>query len=106
MLRNEGGNASHWLTVSLRGTQSNRPGIGAVVTIDDEQGRLQSGICSTASSYQSASDRRVHFGLGGAKTVRRVEVRWPSGVQQVLKDVGIDRIVEIVEPVAANQKAP
>ena len=98
LLRNEGGNASHWLTVSLRGTQSNRPGIGAVVTIEDEQGRVQSGICSTASSYQSASDRRVHFGLGDAKTLRRVEVRWPSGVQQVMKDVGIDRIVEIVEP--------
>ena len=98
LLRNEGGNANHWLTVSLRGTRSNRDGIGAVVGIVDEQGRAQSGICSTASSYQSGNDRRVHFGLADAKTVRRIEVRWPSGTVQMLKDIAVNRILEIVEP--------
>jgi hypothetical protein len=98
LLRNDGGNLNHWLSVSLRGTRSNRPGIGAIVTVVDEQGRAQSGICSTASSYQSASDRRVGFGLGDAKIARRVEVRWPSGTVQELKDVSVDRILEIVEP--------
>jgi hypothetical protein len=98
ILRNDGGNANHWLTVSLRGTRSNRYGIGAVVSVVDEHGRTQSGICSTASSYQSGSDGRVHFGLAGAKTVRRVEVRWPSRTLQVLKDIAADRILEIVEP--------
>jgi len=98
ILRNDGGNANHWLTVSLRGTRSNRHGIGAIVSVVDEHGRTQSGICSTASSYQSGSDGRVHFGLAGAKTVRRVEVRWPSRTLQVLKDIAADRILEIVEP--------
>jgi len=98
LLRNDGGNVNHWLSVSLRGTRSNRPGIGAIVTVVDEQGRARSGVCSTASSYQSASDRRVAFGLGDAKIARRVEVRWPSGTVQEFKDVPVDRILEIVEP--------
>jgi hypothetical protein len=100
LLRNEGGNASHWLTVALRGTRSNRQGIGAVVRVADDRGRAQSGISSTASSYQSASDQRVHFGLGDAKIARRVEVRWPSGTLQVLHDIAIDRVLDIVEPPA------
>jgi hypothetical protein len=98
LLRNDGGNANHWLTVSLRGTTSNRSGIGAIVSIEDERGRAQSGVSSAASSYQSASDHRVHFGLGDAKTVRRIEVRWASGTRQTLTDVQADRILEIVEP--------
>jgi enediyne biosynthesis protein E4 len=98
VLRNDGGNTNHWLTVSLRGTRSNRQGIGAVVTVVDHRGRAQSGICSTASSYQSASDRRVHFGLGDSKGAQRVEVRWPSGAVQVMTNVTADRILEIVEP--------
>ena len=102
VLRNEGGTANHWLTVSLRGTRSNRQGIGAIVRVIDERNRTQSGICSTASSYQSASDARVHFGLGDARTVRRVEVRWPSGATQVVEDVAVDRIIEIVEPPAPH----
>jgi hypothetical protein len=98
ILRNDDRHANRWLTVSLRGTRSNRGGIGAIVTVVDDQGRTQSGVCSTASSYQSASDRRVHFGLGGASGVQRVEVRWPSGTVQVLKEIAADRILEIVEP--------
>jgi hypothetical protein len=98
LLRNDGSNANHWLTVSLRGTRSNRQGIGAIVSVVDEDGLTQSGICATTSSYQSASDGRVHFGLAGAKTVRSVEVRWPSGAVQVLTGIAADRILEIVEP--------
>lgn len=100
ILRNDVGNAHHWLTVSLRGTRSNRDGIGAIVSVVDEDGRTRSGICSTASSYQSGSDRRVHFGLAGARMLRRVEVRWPGGALQVLTDIAADRILEIVEPPA------
>jgi enediyne biosynthesis protein E4 len=98
LLRNDGGNGAHWLSVSLRGTRSNRQGIGALVTIVDDAGRTQSGICTTASSYQSASDPRVHFGLGEAGKIRRLEVRWPGGAVQVLNDVAADRILELVEP--------
>ena len=105
LLRNDGGNGNHWLTVALRGTRSNRQGIGAVVRVVDDQGRAQSGISSTASSYQSASDARVHFGLGEAKTIRRVEVLWPSGTLQVLNGIAAGRVVEIVEPVPAVRAA-
>ncbi len=105
ILRNDGGNANHWLTVSLRGTRSNRPGIGAIVSVVGDDGRTQSGICSTTSSYQSASDSRVHFGLAGAKTVRRIEVRWPSGAVQVLNEIAVDRILEIVEPALKSAAA-
>lgn len=97
LLRNDGGNANHWLTVSLHGTRSNRQGIGAIVSVVDEHGVTQSGICSTTSSYQSASDNRVHFGLADAKTAQRVEVRWPSGAVQVLTGVGPNQVLEIIE---------
>lgn len=97
ILRNDGGNTNHWLTVSLRGSRSNRQGIGAIVTVLDEHRRTQSGVCSTASSYQSGSDPRVHFGLGAARTVRRLEVRWPSGTVQELKDIAASTIVEMSE---------
>jgi len=92
-----GASVNHWLTVSLRGTHSNRQGIGAIVSVVDEHGLTQSGICSTTSSYQSASDGRVHFGLADAKTVRSVEVHWPSGVVQVLKDLAANQVLEIIE---------
>ena len=98
VLRNDGGNARNWLTVSLRGTRSNRDGIGALVRIVDERGHEQTAMASAASSYQSSNDRRVHFGLGDAASVGRIEVRWPSGTVQVLENVQAGRNVEIVEP--------
>ncbi|WP_448990784.1 CRTAC1 family protein [Luteitalea sp.] len=69
------------LHVRLRGTTSNRGGIGAVVVLTDASGRTQRAIVSTASSYQSASDGRVHFGLG-TSSAHHLEVRWPSGIVQ------------------------
>lgn len=98
LLRNDGGNASSWLTVSLRGTRSNRDGIGALVTVVDRSGRTRSAMCSTGSSYQPASDRRVHFGLGAATAVQRLEVRWPSGARQVVEDVPAGQSLNLVEP--------
>jgi len=97
LLRNDGGGVNGWLIVSLRGTVSNRDGIGAVVTVVDDTGRTQSRISTTASSYQSSSDRRVHFGLGAAKRVRRLDVRWPAGITQTLENVAINHVLEIVE---------
>jgi hypothetical protein len=97
LLRNDAGDGNHSLSVKLRGTRSNRQGIGAIVTVVDEGGRTQAGVCSTASSYQSASDARVHFGLGKAMRALRVEVRWPTGTVQVLENIAADRILEVVE---------
>jgi len=97
LLRNDGGNRLGWLIVSLRGTVSNRDGIGAIVSIVGDTGARQTRICSTAASYQSASDRRVHFGLAGATRVRRLDVRWPSGISQTLENLPPNRVIEIVE---------
>jgi hypothetical protein len=48
--------------------------------------------------FMSSSDRRVHFGLGGEKSAASIEIRWPSGVVQTLKDVPADRILKVEEP--------
>jgi hypothetical protein len=97
LLRNDGAAGNHWLTVNLHGKTSNRQGIGATVTLVDDRGRAQSAVCSSASSYQSASDARVHFGLGDAATVKRMEVRWPSGAVQVVEGIAADRQIDINE---------
>lgn len=80
VLRNDA-SAGRSLLVRLRGTRSNRDGIGAILVLTDTRGRTQRAIASRASSYQSASDGRVHFGLG-AVPAHRLEVRWPSGIRQ------------------------
>jgi hypothetical protein len=82
----------HWLTVRLVGTRSNRDGIGAHVLVNGQTQNV-----TTAGSYLSASDKRVHFGLGDATRVR-MDVFWPSGVHQTLKDVAVDRILTVQEP--------
>ena len=83
---------AHWLTLTLVGTQSNRDGIGARVVVNGQTQNV-----TTAGSYLSASDKRVHFGLGTATTAN-VEITWPSGEQQVLKDVGADQLLTVREP--------
>jgi hypothetical protein len=88
---NRGGSA-HWLTISLRGTRSNRDGLGARVQVNG-----QTRFATTAGSYESANDKRLHFGLGTAKTAK-VEVLWPSGAHQVLNDVTEDQFLEVREP--------
>jgi enediyne biosynthesis protein E4 len=82
----------HWLTITLRGTRSNRDGLGARVLVDG-----QTRFATTAGSYESANDKRIHFGLGAAKTAK-VEVFWPSGEHQVLNDVAVDQFLEVREP--------
>ena len=90
-----GGN---WLMLDLKGAASNRTAIGAVVKLVEGSGRVQYNHVSTAVGYASASDRRVHFGLGPSRTVRAIEVRWPSGKVQVLENVEAGVILKITEP--------
>ena len=82
----------HWLVVKLRGTRSNRDGLGARVRVNG-----QTRFATTAGSYLSASDKRLHFGLGSAETAK-IEIRWPSGGQQIINDVHADQFLEVVEP--------
>ncbi|HLV87946.1 MAG TPA: CRTAC1 family protein [Candidatus Sulfotelmatobacter sp.] len=83
---------AHWLTISLRGTRSNRDGLGSRVIVNG-----QTRFATTAGSYESANDKRVHFGLGLAKTAK-VDVYWPSGIHQVLNEAKADKFLEIREP--------
>jgi hypothetical protein len=98
ILRNEGGNGNHWLAVNTVGTASNRDGIGAQLRLVGESGLEQFGLVTTTGSYQSASDKRVHFGLGPDKTARLLEITWPSGTVQKLENVAAGQILTVKEP--------
>ncbi len=95
---NRGGNGNHWLGVNTVGTRSNRDGIGARVRVIAESGFEQHGFVSTAGSYLSASDKRLHFGLGQDRRARLVEITWPSGLIQRVNDIAADRVLTVKEP--------
>jgi hypothetical protein len=98
ILRNVTSNNNHWVMFQLVGTKSNRMGIGAQIQVTTEDGMSQYDIISTSAGYGASRDPRAHFGLGALKTVKQLEVRWPSGVHQTLRDLPADQIHRIVEP--------
>jgi hypothetical protein len=97
ILMNHTKTGNHWLGLSLTGHKSNRDAIGAVVKVTTSDGSRWATV-TTCSSYLSSSDKRLHFGLGTAATAQSVEIRWPSGIVQTIKDVKGDRYVKIDEP--------
>jgi len=104
ILHNETPTQNHWLKVKLVGHKSNRDAIGAEVKLVTAKGQ-QCATVSTAGSYLSASDKRIHFGLGSESSAQSVEIRWPSGITQTLKNVSADQILTVDEPsAAAGQK--
>ena len=96
LLRNDGGNANHWLTVRLIGTKSNRDGTGASLKLTSE-GFVHVEQAKGGGSYMSASDPRIHFGLGKRKKIDSLEITWPSGQIDRLTDVPIDQIIAVKE---------
>jgi hypothetical protein len=98
VLRNVSTNQNHWLLVQLVGSRSNRSGLGAQLRVVDGAGRTQWNHSTSSVGYASSSDSRVHFGLGDSRTVRELEVRWPNGARQVLRNIKVDRIVTLQEP--------
>lgn len=98
VLRNEGGDANGWIGLKLRGTRSNRDGIGAHVKLTSASGRVQYGMVTTTASYQSAQDKRLYFGLGAETGVRNIAISWPSGKKQVIANPGTRKILDITEP--------
>ena len=98
VLKNETASENHWITLKLVGVKSNRDAIGAQVEISTETGKQYAAV-TTASSYQSSSDSRVHFGLGAAATVKSIRIRWPSGIVQTLAETKADHILVIAEAV-------
>ena len=105
VLLNQTETKNHWITLRLIGHKSNRDGIGAQVKLVSAQGS-QWATVTTASGYLSSSDRRVHFGLGSDDVVKRIEIRWPSGIQQILDSVKGDQQVTIDEPAKSDSDRP
>src|SRR5580658_126514 len=96
LLRNSGGNANHWLEVQLIGTKSNRDGTGAALKLTSE-GFVQVRQAEGGTSYMSASDPRIHFGLGKRAKVESLVITWPSGQVDKLANVPIDQIIAVKE---------
>jgi hypothetical protein len=88
---------NHWLEVELVGSTSNRDGCGArVVAVVGGQSLMRQVLCGSGGSG-SYHQRAVHFGLGTATAIDRVEVLWPSGTRQTVEDVGVDASIVIEE---------
>jgi hypothetical protein len=94
---NDSTGGRHWLAFELRGTTSNRDGIGARIKVT-AGGAVQYNHVSFAAGYASSSAGPTHFGLGVSKSADLVEIRWPSGITQELRNVAADRVVKVKEP--------
>ena len=91
------GGGNHWLLIQTIGVKSNRDGIGTQIKLTLPAGAVQYNQVTTAGSYASSLDKRVHFGLGHDKLVKEIELRWPSGTIQVLHNVKADQILKVTE---------
>ena len=96
LLRNDGAHGN-WIGLTLRGTKSNRQGIGARVTVETEAGRQVREV-KAGESYLSSSDPRVHFGLGSATSVKKITIRWPSGATQEVTEARVGKYNPVTEP--------
>jgi len=85
--------AHHWIVLKLIGSRSNRDGIGARIQLGSQFNHM-----TTAVGYASSSSAGVHFGTGKLEKIDRIEIRWPSGVVQVLRTVATNQILEVHEP--------
>lgn len=83
----------HWLVIRLHGTRSNRDGIGAIIALDGQSNHMTSSV-----GYASSSHFGTHFGLGKNRKASKIEIRWPSGIVQVLRNVPADQFLTVHEP--------
>jgi hypothetical protein len=91
-------NSGHWLEVALQGTKSNRDGIGAWIKVVTSGG-AQYNHMTTSVGYASSSYGPVHFGLGAESRAKLVEIHWPSGIVQTVRDAAGDRVLRVKESV-------
>ena len=89
---------NHWLELKLQGVKSNRDAIGARIKVVTKSGAQYNHV-STAVGYASSSAGPVHFGLGPNKVADTIEIHWPSGIVQEMKDVPSDQLLHVKEPV-------
>jgi hypothetical protein len=100
ILMNTADSGNHWLLVSLTGRKSARDAIGARLKLTTASGRVLYNHVAISVGFMSSSDKRVHFGLGQETKIRSLEIRWPSGIEQTLRDLSADQLLRIEEPVA------
>jgi enediyne biosynthesis protein E4 len=96
LLRNDSPAEGHWLQVRLRGTKTNRDGVGAHVIVKTGDLTLLDEVHS-GRGYQSHYGTRLHFGLGNRTKIDRVEVRWIGGGIDIFENVKVDRLVTLTE---------
>ena len=96
LLINRVGARRNWIQLRLTGTDSSRDAVGTRLTLTTAEGE-QSDQITGGGSYLSASDLRAHFGLGEAARVEEIRIRWPSGKEEVLKDIPANRILQVTE---------
>jgi enediyne biosynthesis protein E4 len=96
ILRNQGIPGNHWVSFELAGTKSNRLAIGARLKLV-AGGMTQTSEIHSGGSYLSQSDLRVHFGLGKATKIDSLEIHWPSGLVETLKDLEADKFYSVLE---------
>ena len=97
LVHNVSTNTGHWVAIKLKGTKSNRDGIGARVEVYAAGKRYMEERVAE-SGYLSQNDDRLHFGLGAATTVEKLVVHWPSGREQTVSGQGVDRVLTVEEP--------
>jgi enediyne biosynthesis protein E4 len=95
---NRSPNSAHWLEIALRGTKSNRDGIGARIKVVSKAVGSQYNHMTTSVGYASSSYGPVHFGLGADAQADLVEIHWPSGIVQTLENVAADKVLKVTEP--------
>ena len=98
ILINSADNGAHWLLIQPDRHKSNRDAIGAKIKVTTPSGRTLYNHVTTSVGFLSSSDRRVHFGLGRKSEAASIEVRWPSGAVQIIKNVPGDHILRVEEP--------
>ncbi len=96
IIRNDTENANHWLEIRVIGVEANRDGVGAQVALIAGEWKRVAEVHS-GRSYQSHFGSRLHFGLGDRTQVDRVEIRWLGGQKQTLENVGVDRLITVVQ---------
>jgi hypothetical protein len=102
LLRNEYAGKNNWLKVRTIGVKSNRTGLGALVVMTSGE-RSQAQAVLSQSSYYSHDDMRLHFGLGEKTKVDSLEIRWPSGHVDTLKNLPANQLVIVKEGQSTNK---
>jgi enediyne biosynthesis protein E4 len=97
LLRNVTEGAGNWLLVRLVGRTANRDGLGAILSIETEEGKKLWNHATTSVGFASSSDPRVHFGLGDSRFVKSLTITWPGGRIQTLGNLEANQLITVVE---------